>query len=115
MQFLEQQIILTEDKITKPLTSVLNNKGKDSLEAKESLSPIRESLDILFPEQQFDDKSIQKAKEILGKTALEYSKEQLEEIIAEIKFLVTSWIDEYERSIFGNKTLNEFLHERSGP
>lgn len=115
MQTSERQLMIVEDKIVTPLTSVLNNINPSiPPEIQDSSSSIREALNILFPEQQYDDKSIQKAKEILGKTALQYSKEQLEEVVAEIQYLVSSWLDDYERSILGNKTLIEFLHERGG-
>lgn len=115
MQTLEQQLLITEDKIITPLTDVLNSATPSvPLGVKNSSRSISQSLDVLFPEQQYDDKSIQKAKEILGKTAFEYSKEQLEEVVAEIQYLVTSWLDDYERSILGNRTLSEFLHERGG-
>jgi len=115
MQTSEQQIIIIDDKIVTPLKDVLNSIDPSlPRESKDSSISISQSLDVLFPEQQYDDKSIQKAKEILGKTAFEYSKEQLEEVVAEIQYLVTSWLDDYERSILGSRTLSEFLHERGG-
>lgn len=112
MQVSEQQLIISKDKITTPLINVLNSEGPTRPGIKHSSRSIKESLDILFPEQQYEDKSIQRAREILGKVANEFSKEQLEEVVAEIQYLIASWLDDYERSILGNRTLNEFLHER---
>ena len=118
MQTSEQQILISEDNIITPLACILEDtspsKSITITGIKDSSITLRKSLDNLFPEQQYDDKAIQKAKEILGKTAYEFSKEQLEEVVAEIQFLITSWLDDYERSIFGDQTLAEFLHERGG-
>ncbi len=54
-----------------------------------------------------NDITVEEARKILGKTAEELSDEQLQEEMAKIRFLAESWLDEYERSIFEGKTLNE--------
>ncbi len=72
------------------------------------------SLNDLFPEQQYDEKKVQKAKEILGEVADGFTPEQLKDIVTEIQYLVDSWLDDFERDVFPGKTLKELLHERGG-
>lgn len=74
---------------------------------------ITHSLETLFPEQKFD-KTIQKAREILGLLANEFTPEQLKDVVMEIQYLTDSWLDEYERELFNGKTLRELLHEKGG-
>lgn len=85
-----------------------------SLSSKESSKTIKKSLDQLFPEQQYDDKDIQKVKDILGPLATKFSASELRDIVAETQFLVGSWLDDFEREIFNGLTLNELLHEKGG-
>ena len=54
-----------------------------------------------------DDKEIQEARKVLGKTAEKMSDEELKDQITMMKFLTESWLDEYERSVYGGKTLAE--------
>ncbi len=58
-----------------------------------------------------EDTDIEEAREILGDTAKQLTDEQLKDICVEIQFLVESWLDEYERSVFNGKTLRELLGE----
>lgn len=116
MQAIEQQVLIPEERIITPLTEVLNtvtSKPENTPRATESISPtLRQSLDELFPEQMYEDKDIQKAKEILGPISSEYTQEQLKGTIIEIHHLAQSWLDECERSIFKGLTLKEVLHEK---
>ncbi len=75
---------------------------------------LKKSLDELFPEQQYDEKDIQKAKEILGSLVLEFTPQQLKDTVTEIQYLTESWLDDFERQIFGGLTLQELLHEKGG-
>lgn len=50
-----------------------------------------------------------KAKEILGDKAKGMTDDEIKRQVASIQFLADSWLDEYERSIFDGKTLNEKL------
>lgn len=117
MQAVEQQLLIREEQIIKPLVEVLNTvtptpSPKFSVE---SISPtIRQSLDELFPEQKYEEKEIQKAREILGDVAKDYTNEQLKDVIAEVKYLCESWLDDFEREIFNGVTLQELLHEKGG-
>ncbi|MCL4415708.1 MAG: hypothetical protein M1365_03255 [Actinobacteria bacterium] len=50
-----------------------------------------------------------KSKEILGDKAKGMTDDEIKRQVASIQFLADSWLDEYERSIFDGKTLNEKL------
>jgi hypothetical protein len=58
-----------------------------------------------------EDVDIEEARVILGDTARQLTDEQLKDICVEIQYLVETWLDDYERSIFGDKTLRELLGE----
>lgn len=113
-----EAITVTEQQIARPLELVLQEvtpKAKsENLPLKNNTKPLRESLDALFPEQQYDDKDIQKVKEILGPLADKFSTPELRDIVAETQFLISSWLDDFEREIFNGLTLNELLHEKGG-
>lgn len=111
----EQQLLIAEEKIITPLVQVLEQAPTRSIEPYQpnKVSPsIRESLDILFPEQQYEEKRIQKTKEILGKLCQEFTESQLRDVVTEIQFLADSWLDDFERKTFGGLTLKELLHEK---
>ncbi len=120
---LKQQITnktpqLTEAKIIQPLTQVLEEVttrpvGEQSQPLNNSQS-IKQSLDELFPEQQYDEKNLKKTKDILGDVAGEYSDMELQGIAVEIRYLAESWLDNFEQGIFGGLTLKEVLHEKGG-
>ncbi|MDO8618949.1 MAG: hypothetical protein Q7R49_03300 [Candidatus Daviesbacteria bacterium] len=110
-----QQSFITEQQIVTPAEQIFERISKAEPLTVENIPPaITQSLDQLFPEQQHDEKRIKKAKETLGPLAEELSAEELKESLSEMQFLVNSWIDEFERSIFEGKTLNELLNERGG-
>ena len=65
------------------------------------------ALNTMFPEQTHEDKTLQKAKEILGKN---YSTEEVKSLIASFEYLINNWLEEYERKVFNRKTVKEILH-----
>jgi hypothetical protein len=114
----EQQLLITENKYIPPLVEVLsetapkeNNISHSSGEISQSLN---QSLNSLFPEQQFEEKDVQRVRKILGRRVFNLSQEQIKDIAVEVQYLATNWLDEFERKIFNNLTLNELLHERGG-
>ena len=110
-----QQTLITEEQIVTPLVNILEKTTpKPSLEKENETSSIKESLDNLFPEQQYEEKDIQKAKDILGLVANNFSPEELKVAVTEIKFLADTWLDDFERETFEGKTLNELLHDKGG-
>lgn len=112
----QQSLLYTQEQIVKPAVEVLNNVTITPQEYKPPgiTSGLNQALDDLFPEQQYDERDIQKAKEILGMKANEFTEVELKETISEIKYLAESWLDDFERKIFKKKTLNEMLHEKGG-
>ncbi len=58
------------------------------------------------------EKEIAKAREILGEVAKNMTHDQLKDQIVSMKYLTETWMDEYERSIFDGKTLNEKLSDK---
>ncbi|MEX2007309.1 MAG: hypothetical protein WD992_00880 [Candidatus Levyibacteriota bacterium] len=107
-----QQLTITEDKFIPPLVEVLNESTHPQSE--EISTTLKSSLDNLFPEQDYEEKELQKAKEILGPIVNELTPQELKDLITEIKFLIGSWLDDFEREIFGGMTLSEMLHEKGG-
>lgn len=112
-----QQSPITEEQILTPLEEILERATPGN---SEPVTPdaipktISQSLDELFPEQQREEKNIQKAKDTLGALADQFTQEQLKETVTEIQYLADSWLDDFERETFNGQTLNELLHERGG-
>ena len=107
--------VISQDKILLPTADVLEEASNRS--SKVFARPIATStknIQDLFPEQEHEEKSIKKAKEILGPLAGEFSKIELRELVAQVEYLVETWLDEFERDIFKGMTLKELLHERGG-
>lgn len=67
---------------------------------------LADTLNTMFPEQQHEDKTFKNAKEILGSA---YTDEKVRSMIASFEYLVTEWLEEYEKKTFNNKTLKELL------
>ena len=65
-------------------------------------------LATILPSNQEQDK-LNKARQLLGKEGEGFTDEQLETVIAQFELLVAQWLDEYEKSLFGHKTLKELL------
>lgn len=110
---MDRQLSISQDKIITPLAEVLQESLPTS-EPKSISSSVKQSLDDLFPEQQYDEKVIQEAKKALGTIANEFSQDELKDIVTKVQFLAESWLDDFEREIFEGKTLNELLHAKGG-
>jgi len=41
------------------------------------------------------------------------TQEVLQDVVVEIKFLATSWLDDFEKEMFEGKTIDELLNQRS--
>ena len=108
--------LLTEEQILNPAVEILQKVSGQTpsyIAPAELLSKsVSDSLDALFPEQKHEDKKIQRAKEILGPLANEFTLDQLKNVVIEIQYLAESWLDDFEREIFKGKTLKELLHEK---
>lgn len=107
-----------EEKLMPPLVKILeetNPATKSQQSYKENKNQfLKRSLDSLFPEQQYKDKDIQKANEILGKTSEVIGEDCMKDVLTEIQFLASTWLDNFERELFDGLTLQELLHEKGG-
>ena len=54
---------------------------------------------------------IEKARVILGGIAKEMSDDQLKDACVEVQYLIETWLDDFEKSVFEGKTLRELLGE----
>ncbi len=52
---------------------------------------------------------MQEAREILGDSAKDLTDDQVFELTTNVQFLVDLWEEEFEKEVFGGKTLNELL------
>lgn len=69
-----------------------------------------ETLENIFTVNK-DESRLQKARRILGETAVGLSDLDLQSSLAEFEFLLDSMMDEFEKQIFNNKTLRQVLME----
>jgi hypothetical protein len=108
--------ILNPETILQPVTRVFEDVTNTSNNQRSPniSQATAKTIQEMFPEQEFEDKSIQKAKIILGDLATEFSKEDLRDLVAQVEYLAESWLDDFERDVFNGKTLNELLHDRGG-
>jgi len=58
-----------------------------------------------------EESRIQTARRIMGDEIAMLSDEELQIYLAEFQYLVTAWVDEYEKSVFNGKTIREVLQE----
>lgn len=109
-------LLVTENKVIPPLAEILDNAiprhAQTSLQVGEVPQTINEALTKIFPEQQYEEKSIQAAKEILGPITKELTPEELKCAVVEMQYLVETWLDDFERNTFDGLTLQELLHEK---
>ena len=68
------------------------------------------SLSSLFGSNQEECK-IQKARAMLGETAINISDNELSTYLTEFQYLLDGWLDEYEKQLFADKTLQQILRE----
>jgi S-adenosylmethionine:tRNA-ribosyltransferase-isomerase (queuine synthetase) len=71
---------------------------------------IESALNSIFPSKKEENK-LQRARRILGEVALKLSDEQIEVFATEIQYLLDTWLDDYEKQVFDNKTLKQLLME----
>lgn len=99
IQPLNSLVVSNED------TFNLSNPSSDSFNPQGTYDQINQ----LFNEQDKQQKEVQEAREILGESAKDLTDSQVYDLISEVQYLVDSWLEEYERSVFDGKTLDETL------
>jgi hypothetical protein len=70
-----------------------------------------ESSFYIFPESP-EENEIQKARAILGELVKDIPDEEMAIYITQFRYLLDSWLDQYEKEIFNNLTLRQLLQER---
>ncbi len=81
----------------------------------EEVKPTSNRIDVydkinhFFNESDSDVKAIEQARQILGDDAKTLRTEQIQDLLSNIDYLVNSWIEEFERSVFDGKTFNELI------
>lgn len=113
---IEPNHVITEQNVLHPVATVLEEVTSQPIKANPlAISPTTAtSIQDLFPEQVYDEKSVQKAKEILGDLAKEFSPQELKDTVVQMQFLIETWLDDFEREIFDGLSLRELLHEKGG-
>ena len=113
MYTIVQEKLISESSIIPSLETILKEATPSPQKQRSEIpKTVKDSLDTLFPEQRYEEKNLQKAKDILGVVANELTADQLKGVITEIQYLVDSWLDDYERNVFDGLTLKELLHEK---
>lgn len=116
MELPKQELLLAEHKFINPLTRFSQEaRPRASIDrqvANNTSKSLNEPFSEFLPEQKHEEKDIQEARKILGEKADKFTREQLKDVITEIKYLVSTWLDEVERELFDGQTLNELLHEK---
>jgi hypothetical protein len=68
-----------------------------------------DQLNQFFVDQNQEQRGILEAREILGNEAKNLTDDQVFGLLNEIQYLVDSWLEEYETTVFDGKTLDELL------
>lgn len=112
------ELMLSEEKYIHPLNEILNEVTSKPPEGDlphiTTSKTLSQSLNELFPEQQYEDKAVQRAKDILGDLVDNFTQQELKELVAQVQYLAESWLDDFEREVFNGLTLKELLHEKGG-
>lgn len=99
-----------EDKEFKPLSQAsaneIDNKLSNTTLGQQN---IYENLNQYFNKQDHQQKTLLKARELLGEDGKDLTDEEAYNLYTEIQFLTDSWAEEFERGIFNGKTLEEIL------
>ena len=56
-----------------------------------------------------EENRLQKARGVLGESVKDVPDQILNAFITELQYLADSWLDDYEKGVFGDKTLTELL------
>ncbi len=67
----------------------------------------------LIKDNSLSPNEAEKAKKVLGKLADHFTDDELKDIVSETRFLVETWLDDFEKQAFGGKTLQDLLYERN--
>lgn len=74
------------------------------------IKDLENTLSNIFPTTR-EENNLQRARRMLGDIATSLSDSELETFLTEFEYLIDSWMDEFEKKIFDNKTLIQLLKE----
>lgn len=90
------------------------NKSLKNIPIPEPESPldrgIYEQLNQVFTQQDLERKIILEGRDILEESSENLTDEEVYNLVTTVKFLIDTWLEEFERSIFDGKTFNELFH-----
>lgn len=89
-------------------TAELGSFRENTLE--QGKSPLEVTLSTMFPEKEQENK-VRRARRVLGESVSKVTDEQLGSDLSNFEFIVNSWLDVFERNVFGGKTLKDLLKE----
>lgn len=69
-----------------------------------------DQLNQLFVERDSKQKALLEARNLLGKREEELTDEEVTNLATEVQYLVDAWLEEFERNVYGGKTLNEIFN-----
>lgn len=72
------------------------------------LNQLEKTLSTIFPDNKEESK-VNKARKILGETADCLTDEKIENIVTDFEYLIDTWMDLFEKKVFGGKTLKEIV------
>jgi len=100
---------MTHPSTKKQINSVPDMQNINSLNALGAQQGVYDQINQHFQEQNEEEKTVQEARDILGKSAEGLTDSQVHDLVNEVQYLVDTWIEEYEQKIFDGKTLKELL------
>lgn len=71
---------------------------------------LENSLQAIFPERSEETRT-EKARGILGEAVRAMPDGELDTYLTEFQFLIECWLDEYEKGVFNDQTLQQVLRE----
>lgn len=112
MQLMNPQAIAANSTVAKvavELSKGASNNVQNSF-AVLNRNSTEKTLNDIFPTQK-EENGLQRARRILGDIAINMPDQDLEAYLAEFEYLIDSWLDEFEKNIFDDKTLMQLLKE----
>ena len=104
--------MLVPNQNTTPGVTDNENSINSTIEINKPVSPInslddfKNSFSTMLPDNS-DENRLQKARRILGATAVEETDEDLQLFLTNLQYLIDSWFDSFEKEIFDGSTLKQ--------
>jgi hypothetical protein len=114
LQSIGQQTVINPDEVGAQDTTefeVTSSHKRQQIEQMISRDQFPDTtLRHIFPDRQ-DESRIQIAHRIMEENIKDLSDQDLEIYLTEFQYLIDSWLDEYEKQVFDNRTLQQVLRE----